>query len=268
MATPLPHRITGPKLGPFNGKLDNIQFKRLLNSEAAEHSTGSIPHSRVFQVSIEGKIFSLKVFNFFSVQELWPTLIGNEHLLNDNIVRHHLDPFYAECRAFGRLVEMNKDDELAVRCHGYVFLPRTIERQIERQFRISDWNRKAEDEGSPLRAIVKDYIKWKTLCHRKTFETMRKNLEELNDLGVYNMDIRKANYLGGRLFDFSIAATVPHFSFSMKFRHIDNILEDMADDLDFFDSMVEEVREAEELVRNQSSSWKNRTRAGTKSQNT
>ncbi|KAI0548420.1 kinetochore Sim4 complex subunit FTA2-domain-containing protein [Xylaria curta] len=268
MTTPLPHRITGPKLRPFNGKLDTIQFKRLLSSEAAEHSTGNIPHSRVFQVSIEGKTFSLKVFNFFSIWELWPTLIGNEHLLEDVVVRHHLDPFYAECRAFGRLVEENKDDKLAVRCHGYVFLPYAIERRIERQFGISDWNRKAEDEGSPLRAIVKDHIKWKTLCHRKTFETMRKNLEELNELGIYNMDIRKANYLGGRLFDFSIAATVPHLSLSSNIRFIDNILEDMEDDLRCFDSMVKNVKEAEELARNQSLSWKMRTRAGTKSQNT
>ncbi|KAI1740341.1 kinetochore Sim4 complex subunit FTA2-domain-containing protein [Xylaria scruposa] len=223
MATPLPHRIVGPKLSPFNGSLDNIQFRKLLSSEAVDYSSGSIPHSRVFKVDIEGKTFALKVFNFFSIQELWPTLIGNEHLLEDVVVRHQLDPFFAECRAFGRLVEENKDDKLAVRCHGYIFLPRAVECQIEQQFGISDWNR------------------------------------------VYNMDIRKANYLGGRLFDFSIAATVPHLRLSSNIRFIDNILEDMEDDLRCFDSMVKRERDTEELVRNQSPTWDKRTRAGTKS---
>ncbi|KAF2965091.1 hypothetical protein GQX73_g8476 [Xylaria multiplex] len=240
--TPLPHRITGPKLRPFNGKLDTIQFQKVLGSNV-KTSSGEIPHSRVFQVNIEGKTYALKVFNFFSIQEIWPTILGKDHLLKDNVVRHHLDPFYAECRAFGRLIENNKDDKLAVRCYGYVFLPHTVEHQIERQFGISDWNRKAEDNGSQLRAIIKDYIKWKTVCNRTSFETMRKNLEELNELGIYNMDIRKDNYLGGRLFDFSIAITVPHLSLWLKLRSKEQIFEDMDDDLECFDDMVERMRE-------------------------
>ncbi|KAI1345574.1 kinetochore Sim4 complex subunit FTA2-domain-containing protein [Xylaria sp. FL0043] len=267
MATPLPRKIVGPKLGPFNGNLETIQFGRVLSSDVVEPSTGEIPHSKVFQVSIEGKAFALKVFNFFSMDEIWPIVLGKDHLLKPNVVRHHLDPFYAECRAFGSLVAKKKDDKLAVRCHGYVFLPRAVEQQIERQFGISDWNRKAEDEGSPLRAIVKDYIKWKTVCGRKTYGAMRKNLEELNELGIYNMDVRKANYLGGRLFDFSIAITVPHLSFWVKLQSIERIVEDMDDDLACFDEMVQGLREEEEQRLPNQLSWKRRTRAGTRSQN-
>ncbi|KAI0801630.1 kinetochore Sim4 complex subunit FTA2-domain-containing protein [Xylaria sp. FL0064] len=251
MATPLPHKIVGPKLGPFNGDLETIQFVRVLSSDDVEVSTDEMPHSRVFQVSIEGKPFALKVFNFFSIEEIWPITLGKDHLLKPNVVRHHLDPFYAECRAFGSLVENKKDDELAVRCHGYVLLPRAVEQQIERQFGISDWNRKAEDEGSPLRAIIKDYIECKTPCGRKTYGAMRKNLEEFNELGIYNMDVRKANYLGGRLFDFSIAITVPHLSFWLKLQSIERIVEDMDDDLACFDEMVEGLREEEQRTPNQ-----------------
>ncbi|TGJ83885.1 hypothetical protein E0Z10_g4890 [Xylaria hypoxylon] len=267
MAAPLPHRIRGPKLKPFNGELDTIEFKKVLSSNVVEQSSGEIPHSVVFQVNIKGKTFALKVFNFFSMEEIWPVILGQEHLLKENVVRHHLDPFYAECRAFGRLIENNKDDTLAVRCYGYVFLPHAIERQIERQFGISGWNRKAEDEDSPLRAIIKDHIKWKTLCNRKTFKTMRKNLEEVNKLGIFNMDIRKDNYLGGRLFDFSIAVTAPHLSLWPRLRSKERIVEDMDDDLKCFDDIVERVREKEEQpVPSQSLSWKQRTRAGTKPQ--
>lgn len=186
--------------------------------------------------------------------------------MKDNVVRHQLDPFYAECRAFGLLVEKNRDDELAVRCHGYVFLSDAVERQIEHQFGIYDWNRKAEDESSQLRAIVKDYIVWKSLRHRKSWEVMRKNLEELNKLGIYNMDIREANYLAGRLFDFSIAITFPHLSLWPKLWSVEQILNEQAADIGCFDSMMERVRKSEESERVLPPTKKQRTRAVTRSQ--
>lgn len=137
---------------------------------------------------------------------------GADHLLTDDLVRYHLDPFYAECRAFGLLSEKKKDDALAVRCHGYTFLPQTVEHQIQKQFGLDNWNRQPEDEGHLLRAIVKDYIPFKSVCGRKTLSAMRSNLKQLNDMGIFNMDIREDNYRGGRLFDFSIAVTSPHIS--------------------------------------------------------
>ncbi|TGJ80567.1 hypothetical protein E0Z10_g8203 [Xylaria hypoxylon] len=267
MAVPLPRSITGPKLKAFEGDIESIQFKKLLSSDDDEHSRDDqIPHSRVFRVSIEGKTFSLKIFNFFTIQQLRPDVFGKEHLLKDNIVRHQLDPFYAECRAFGLLVEKERDDELAVRCHGYVFLSDALERQIEHQFGIRDWNRKAEHESSQLRAIVKDYIVWKSLRHRKSFEAMRNNLKELNKLGIYNMDVREANYLGGRLFDFSIAITFPHISLWPKLWSVQQILNDKATDLGCFDSMVERVRKREESERVLPPRKKQRTRPVTRSQ--
>lgn len=157
------------------------------------------------------------------------------------MVRYQLDPFYAECRAFGQLVGEQKDHLFAVRCYGYIFLPPAIELRITQQFGISDWNREAADEGRPLRAILKDYIRFKTPFGRKKFPEMRDTLKKLNDMGIYNMDIREANYLGGRLFDFSIAITVPHISFWEKLRPTSQILEDMDYDLNAFDAIAKRV---------------------------
>lgn len=181
-------------------------------------------------------------FNFFSLEEIRPFVPFGEHLLRnkDMIIRHQLDPFFAECRAFGRLVEEGRDDELAVRCYGYTLLPETVERQIRRQFGITDWNRGEEDRKQPLRAIVKAYITYKTPFNRKSFAAMRRNIKELNDLGIYNMDIRKENYLGGRLFDFSIAITAPHLSLWSKLRLLDQIYTDMNSDLKCLDELAVE----------------------------
>lgn len=176
-------------------------------------------------------------FNFFTISELRPFVYDGEGLLTDKIVRHHLDPFYAECRAFGLLVEKKKDDKLAVRCHGWAFLPETLERRIHDDFGINDWNRHEEHQGQPLRAILKDYIVYNSVCGRRRFSKMKENIIELNELGIYNMDIREDNYRGGRLFDFSLAITSPHISLSLKLRSKKNIERDMRYDLDAFQEL-------------------------------
>ncbi|KAI1129502.1 kinetochore Sim4 complex subunit FTA2-domain-containing protein [Nemania abortiva] len=257
MPVPLPHGITGPKLKAFEGDMKSIQFKKFLGPSDDGQSPSQVPHSQVFKVTIEGKILALKVFNFFSLDEIRPDVFGKEHLLKDNVIRHQLDPFYAECRAFGMLVEKKRDNELAVRCYGYAFLSKAIERQIQSQFGIRGWNRKAEDKGSQLRAIVKDFIKWKTLRHRKTFAVMRKKLQQLNKMGIYNMDIREANYLGGRLFDFSISITFPHIGLWPRLRSAEEIIDNRKDDIECFDSMVRKLEKESEkrrpVTRSQSS---------------
>ena len=216
----------------------------------------------------------VKQFNFFRLGKLRPILPLREHLLNDHIVRYHLDPFYAECRAFGRLREKNKDGVLAVRCHGYAFLSPEIESRIAQQFEIRQWYRESEHQGQPLRAIFKDVVRFRASFGRndfpanspfgqKKFRAMRTNLEQLNKLGILNMDIRKENYRGGRLFDFSTAITSPHLGLDQNLRPKKRILEDMKDDIGCFDSMVEdEIQKAEEAQRavTMTSSWKGRLR--------
>ncbi|KAI0874569.1 kinetochore Sim4 complex subunit FTA2-domain-containing protein [Hypoxylon argillaceum] len=178
-----------------------------------------------------------------------PILSKSNHLLADDLVRYHLDPFYAECRAFGLLSDKKKDDALAVRCHGYTFLPQTVEHQIQKQFGLDNWNRQPEDEGHLLRAIVKDYIPFKSVCGRKTLSAMRSNLKQLNDMGIFNMDIREDNYRGGRLFDFSIAVTSPHISLWIKLRPKKQIFEDCRYDMGCFSEMAETIEEQRKLTR-------------------
>ncbi|KAI1752830.1 kinetochore Sim4 complex subunit FTA2-domain-containing protein [Xylaria castorea] len=248
MPSPLPHLTTGPKLKAFEGNIESIKFIELLGSDDNKQSSDKMQLSRVFQVSIEGKTFALNV------------------VMKDDVVRHHIDPFYAECRAFGLLVEKNKDDELAIRCHGYVFLSNALERQIEHQFGICRWNRKAEHDGSQLRAIVKDYFDWKSPRHTKTFETMRRNLEELNKLRIYNMDVWEGNYRCGRLFDFGVAITCPHIDLWPELRPVEQILEDQKSDIECFDSMVRREIEGEECEEEPPPTGNQRTRPATKCQ--
>ena len=178
-------------------------------------------------------------------------MYGGEDLLTDDVVRYQLDPFYAECRAFGLLAEKMKDDILAVRCHGYAFLPEALERRIHRDFGIKDWNRHEKDEGQKLRAILKDYIVFNSVCGRKKLSKMRENIIKLNELGIYNMDIREDNYRGGRLFDFSLAITSPHISLSLRLRSKKNIEEDMRCDIEYFKEL--EAREKKRRLEEETS---------------
>lgn len=140
-------------------------------------------------------------------------------------------------------METNKDNSLAVRCHGYAFLPAAVEHRITKQFGeqflVADWNRGPKDEGHPLRAIIKDHIRYTTAYGRKKLSTMRSTIQKLNQLGVYNMDIREDNYRGGRLFDFSLAITSPHISLSLKLRSKKQIDEDVRYDLECFEELEE-----------------------------
>ncbi|KAI3325369.1 kinetochore Sim4 complex subunit FTA2-domain-containing protein [Xylariaceae sp. AK1471] len=238
--------VRGPKLFPFDGDLADAQFIKLLNS-GDENTSSEGLHGRVFQVLIKENTYAIKVFNFVSLEDLRPPVLTDEHLISDNVIRHHLDPFFAECRAFGRLTKERKDHELAIRCHGYVFLSMSVERRIEEQFGVLDWNRAPEDNNQPLRAIVKNYIRYKSFYKPSKFRIMKDRLKQLNDMGIYNMDIRKENYLGGHLFDFSTAITTPHLSFSLGLRTQAQIMEDIHYDLECFDSMVKPLVEQIEL---------------------
>ncbi|KAI0408491.1 kinetochore Sim4 complex subunit FTA2-domain-containing protein [Xylaria palmicola] len=234
----LPSQIRGPKLSRFKGDLADAQFVKLLSSGDDQDSDGT-PHSRVFLVTIKDKRYTVKIFSFVALDDIRPFVPTKEHLIDDIVVREQIDPFFAECRAFGLLVKDGKDHELAVRCYGYAILSEEVERRIGEEFGIRDWNRSMEHHKEPLRAIVKDYIRYLSFDKPKRHAKMRENLVELNKMGIYNMDIRKENYLGGRLFDFSTAMTAPHLSFWIELRDLWQIKEDMDYDRWCFDFMIE-----------------------------
>ncbi|KAI1291663.1 kinetochore Sim4 complex subunit FTA2-domain-containing protein [Xylaria venustula] len=88
-------------------------------------------------------------------------------------------------------------EKLAIPCHGYLFLTKKDERWLRRDG-ISFGSRRLSKEYRPphlntnlVRAIVKDF-------------------ERLNDIQVYNGDVRGDNFKGGFLVDFGTSQTEPH----------------------------------------------------------
>ena len=127
-----------------------------------------------------------------------------------------MDPFYAECRAYGRIKSKSRKRDIAVPCHGYVPVPADEEPNLLRRFQVSEWDR-PEDEYSldiasrqPFRALVKDLVLEDPPLSAALLKDMREDIIALNKSGVYVMDVVERNYKGGLLVDFGAAWTTPH----------------------------------------------------------
>lgn len=137
-------------------------------------------------------------------------------------IRFHTDPFYNECRAYGRLIEYDVNGKIAVRCHGHMAISAAREEELARRFEVYAWDRPRDDsklpvsKRQPFRAIVKDLIEDDRPLNEKQLIKMRKDLLKMHKLGVYPQDARDRNYGGGLLLDFSIAITKPHWIFKTK----------------------------------------------------
>ncbi|KAI4101710.1 MAG: hypothetical protein LQ339_004944 [Xanthoria mediterranea] len=203
----------------------------------------------VFEVLIGGKSYALKAFKYYDDAE---DLFGLAYHERDEAPVDHLDyycdPFYNECRAYGKLVENHLNGEVAVRCHGYLMLSAEYDDQLDDRFPELelDWDRPSEEyekpvaSRSPLRAIVKDLVLedniWKPYVARKMLGDLRK----MRQLGIYPMDIKPKNYTGGKLVDFSVAITLPNFIFNVKPAF--QIQGYMNEDLGAFDAMMQEQK--------------------------
>lgn len=137
-------------------------------------------------------------------------------------IRFHTDPFYNECRAYGRLIENDVNGKIAVRCYGHMAIPAAREDELARRFDVDVWDRLRDDsklpvsKRQPFRAIVKDLIEDDRPLDEKKLIRMRKDLLKMHKLGVYPQDVRERNYGDGLLLDFSIAITKPHWVFEEK----------------------------------------------------
>ena len=137
-------------------------------------------------------------------------------------IRFQTDPFYNECRAYGRLIERDVNGKVAVRCHGHMAIPATREEELYRRFEVYEWDRPKDDsklpvsKRQPFRAIIKDLIEDDQPLTEKNLIRMRKDLLTMHKMGVYPQDVRERNYGGGLLLDFSIAITKPHWVFETK----------------------------------------------------
>lgn len=135
-----------------------------------------------------------------------------------------MDPFHSECRAYGRLIEKDLNGEVAVRCHGYLALPATLEARLAEEYHVHAWDRpqseyrKRVHRRPPFRAILKDLVTEDIPFTEKLVIKMLRDLKRMRRVGVYPMDIEARNYKGGLLIDFSIAVTIPHYLFEIKTR--------------------------------------------------
>ncbi|KAL8836998.1 MAG: hypothetical protein Q9176_005999 [Flavoplaca citrina] len=212
----------GPKLHPFVNDKASLEFSRLLSDPTIDAD------SYVFEVSIGGNAYALKAFKYYDREEDELALDESEREFLSrstdsytplNHLDHYFDPFYNECRAYGRLIEKNLNGQVAVRCHGYMMLSAEYEDTLEDQFVMNGWNRLAEEydeppsKRQPLRAIVKDLVLEDTVWKPRV---MLSHLKRMRKHGVFVMDIKPENYKGGMLVDFSIALTEPHVVFQLK----------------------------------------------------
>lgn len=79
-------------------------------------------------------------------------LVTEENNLVPNDLLHaHMDPFFNECRAYGRLIEASQNGKIAVRCYGHMSIPADKEEELSQKFNIQAWDRPGEEYARPLR---------------------------------------------------------------------------------------------------------------------
>ncbi|KAK3169301.1 hypothetical protein OEA41_008684 [Lepraria neglecta] len=213
---PLP-QCEGPKLRPFDTPKPAVTFRRLLSDKDSEG------HTHVFEAAIESAAYALKMFKFCDFKEQRAGLVGKENdLVTDDLLQAHSDPFYNECRAYGRLQDKNLNGKVAVLCHGYITLPASVKEQLKRKFHISDWDRPGDEyskpvsQRQPFRAIIKDLIQEDTPLTGKAADKILRDLKKMQRCGIYPGDIRSRNYKAGLLVDLSIARTEPYYLFNIQ----------------------------------------------------
>ncbi|MCJ1395648.1 hypothetical protein MMC18_008853 [Xylographa bjoerkii] len=253
-------RCEGPKLKHFADHASPIEFVHLLgleNFEDSEESDSPGAHSHVFEVSIGGKKYALKVFRFYDDEEDRFRLLGKgSDLVSLDTLHAHQDPFYNECRAYGRLMEKRVNGIIAVNCYGYTTIPAERETELRQRFNVSSWDRAEEEirkpvaKQRPLRAIVKDLISNDLPFTQKLVDKMLRDLRKMRRFGIYPMDIAARNYKAGLLLDFSLAMTKPHYMFQIRSERQVKYMQ--SNDLWSFQEMIDQkkIKTDQRAVRN------------------
>ncbi|PNP85750.1 hypothetical protein FNYG_00806 [Fusarium nygamai] len=225
---PLPD-CEGPKLEPFQHNLeaDDVEFLKILEDSNA--------HSKIIKTRIGDKIYCIKFF-------VWEEPFANPpytsaysygedersaYLCCDGFYVH-FTPFENECRAFGRLKEVGRED-LAVKVHGYITmdLNDTIDRKLQAArskmilpYQNLEWFLGMDD--GPVMGIVKDWVDgveyddprydhiYQRVAQARHFPRMLEGLHDLHKHGIVVRDLAECQYVNGTLVDLSLASTVPH----------------------------------------------------------
>ncbi|RBR22483.1 hypothetical protein FVER53590_28422 [Fusarium verticillioides] len=207
----------GPKLNIFPYHKSRIQWlERLDEDDDVTSSQGY-----VFRALIRGREYAVKVFKFFdpmSTEYFWGPLLGEDTSLDT--AAYYTDPFYAECRAYGRIREGTDrrilKSDVAVASHGFFFLESKDQealqnRNIDLGLDSVDINyQRSTIGGLRARAIVKDVASPESGITSTNMRRILGKLVSMNKAGIYNMDIRIDNFRDGRLVDFGSSWTEPH----------------------------------------------------------
>ncbi|KAI1181438.1 kinetochore Sim4 complex subunit FTA2-domain-containing protein [Nemania serpens] len=237
---------SGPKLHPFEPQDALIKWGPRLDTNRADDA-GS--QGFVFRVEIASRPYAVKVFKFFhpaSEQYYWETYLGESYPLEKIIF--YTDPFYAECRAYGRIKQARDERkvkaEFATRCHGYLFLTAKDMKLLERKEGI-DLGTNVIDKGLRralggdlrARAIVKDLETGDSGLNKDNIGQAWRNVSLLNSLGIYNRDVRADNFMNRRIVDFGSSWTEPHVILDAA--DVDEAREQRLIDCSKFDEMTE-----------------------------
>lgn len=145
-----------------------------------------------------------------------------------NIFAEYSEPFYCECRAYGRLKETGRED-LTVKSFGYIFLNEEHERIMMKQFgnhslyfngsmdneSSDEWNRcrfvGKDERAPPIRGIVKELGQGTENLTTPLAKSLLKDIKEFQRLGIISLDVALRQVINGKLSDFSQAITIPHY---------------------------------------------------------
>ncbi|KAF5653780.1 hypothetical protein FHETE_11373 [Fusarium heterosporum] len=154
----------GPKLNAFRHRESRIKW---LGRHDNEEEGVTSSQGYVLRAIICGREYAVKVFKFFdpmSTEYLWGPELGEDTSLDTTA--YYTDPFYAECRAYGRIREAIKrrvlKADVAIPCHGFLFLrPKDEEAlklvDLDLGLRHIDLDyQRSTVRGLRVRAIVKD----------------------------------------------------------------------------------------------------------------
>lgn len=157
-----------------------------------------------------------------------------------------MDPFFNECRAFGRIIEAGLNGKIAVKCYGYLAISPKLEYELKKKFSVSEWRRPEHEykesfsKRQPFRAIVKALLPTGTPpVHSRNIRKALKNLKKMNKLGIYSLDIQARNYISGVLVDLGLAMTEEHYLLYISPPWRVRLYQ--KEDLEYFDGMVEEL---------------------------
>ncbi|KAM0440767.1 hypothetical protein ACHAPT_000068 [Fusarium lateritium] len=187
-----------------------------------------------------------KFYDPWSSEYYWGPLLDEDAPLET--AAYYTDPFFAECRAYGRIEGAIRRGKLrtgiTVPCHGYLFLKKGDERILSDRGVDLGLNhvdidfQQTVQGGCRPRAIVKDFVPGDPGVNDKSAKKILSGIRALNRLKVYNKDIRIDNFRGGKLVDFGSSWTEPHALLDAL--GAQDIRDNKAADLALFDEMIED----------------------------